>query len=176
MWQQHSFISSIPQPQKLMGHHTWLHNQFPPFFLCSPLPSEIWQTPGLSSLWCLPTFFLSALSSSPFLIIHGMYHRMSASARRREITPQLFAAWGRTQERTVAACPTRPRVVFSCPPASAFEVWHGNCETICSAEQWWTICWQNVLANASRNCMLSPLPSSWGDHMPLTGQIHPRCN
>ena len=37
---------------------------------------------------------------------------MSASAKRRGITPQLFAAWGHTQERTVAACPTRPRVVF----------------------------------------------------------------
>ena len=37
---------------------------------------------------------------------------MSASAKRREITPQLFAAWGRTQEHTVAACPTRPCVVF----------------------------------------------------------------
>ena len=37
---------------------------------------------------------------------------MSASAEQREITPQLFAAWVRTQERTVAACPTRPRVVF----------------------------------------------------------------
>ena len=37
---------------------------------------------------------------------------MSASAERRGITPQLFAAWGRTQERTVAACPTRPRVVL----------------------------------------------------------------
>ena len=37
---------------------------------------------------------------------------MSASAKRREITPQLFAAWGRTQQHTVVTCPTRPRVVF----------------------------------------------------------------
>ena len=37
-----------------------------------------------------------------------------------ERTPQLFAAWGRTQEHTVTACPTR--VLFSCPPASAFQV------------------------------------------------------
>ena len=36
---------------------------------------------------------------------------VSASAKRRGITPQLFAAWGRTQERAVAACPTRPRLV-----------------------------------------------------------------
>ena len=28
------------------------------------------------------------------------------------ITPQVFAAWGRMQERTVAACPTQPRVVL----------------------------------------------------------------
>ena len=37
---------------------------------------------------------------------------MSASAKRRGITPQASAAWRRTQERTVAACPTRPRVVL----------------------------------------------------------------
>ena len=48
------------------------------------------------------------------------FNLMSASAERREITPQLFAAWVPTQERTVAACPIRTRVVFSCPPASAF--------------------------------------------------------
>ena len=37
---------------------------------------------------------------------------ISASAKRRGITPQLFAARGRTQERNVAACPTRPRFVW----------------------------------------------------------------
>ena len=37
---------------------------------------------------------------------------MSTSAKRREITPQLFAAWGRTQDCTVAACPIRPRTVL----------------------------------------------------------------
>ena len=39
-------------------------------------------------------------------------NELSASVKRRGITRQLFAAWERTQERTVAACPTRPRVVF----------------------------------------------------------------
>ena len=58
-------------------------------------------------------FFFFKVDSSPRVL-------MSASAKRREITPQLFAARGRTQERTVAACPTQPRVLFSCPPASAF--------------------------------------------------------
>ena len=37
---------------------------------------------------------------------------MSTSGKRREITPQLFAAWGHTQELTLAACPIRPCVVF----------------------------------------------------------------
>ena len=45
---------------------------------------------------------------------------VSASANRRGITPQLFAAWGHTQERTVAACPIQLRVVFSNPLVSAF--------------------------------------------------------
>ena len=36
-------------------------------FFFSPLPSGTWRTPGLSIPWCcLPIFFLSALSSSPF--------------------------------------------------------------------------------------------------------------
>ena len=53
-----------------------------------------------------------------YSFIHSyIYHQcvariMSASAKRRGITPQLFAAWGRTQERTVAACPIRPRTVL----------------------------------------------------------------
>ena len=39
-----------------MGHRRWFHNQFPPFFPCSPLPSWTWRTPGLSIPWCcLPT-------------------------------------------------------------------------------------------------------------------------
>ena len=37
---------------------------------------------------------------------------MSTSAKRREVTLQLFATWGPTQERTVAACPTQLRVVL----------------------------------------------------------------
>ena len=36
----------------------------------------------------------------------------SASAEQRGITLQLFAASGSMQEHTVAACPTRPHVVF----------------------------------------------------------------
>ena len=38
--------------------------------------------------------------------------RKSASAKQRGTIPQLFAARVRTQERTVAACPIRPRVIF----------------------------------------------------------------
>ena len=41
-----------------------------------------------------------------------MCGEMSASAKQRGITPQLFATWGRTQERTVAACPIRQHFVF----------------------------------------------------------------
>ena len=37
---------------------------------------------------------------------------MSASAEPRGITPQVFAAWGRTQSSTVNACPTQQPVVF----------------------------------------------------------------
>ena len=37
---------------------------------------------------------------------------MSASAKRRGITLQVTVAWGRTQERNVAANPTLPRVVW----------------------------------------------------------------
>ena len=53
--------SSTPYPRGSLGHHIWLHNQFPPFFLCFPLPSGIWQTPRLSVRWCcLPISFFSA--------------------------------------------------------------------------------------------------------------------
>ena len=34
------------------------------------------------------------------------FGEMSASAKQRGLTPQLFAAWGHTLESTVAACPT----------------------------------------------------------------------
>ena len=38
-----------------LGHHRWLHNQFPPFFY-SQLPSGTWWTPSLAIPWCcLPT-------------------------------------------------------------------------------------------------------------------------
>ena len=55
--------------------------------------------------------------SIKFFVMGAM--SVSASAKRRGITPQLFTAWGRTQERSVTACPIRPRV-FSCPQASGF--------------------------------------------------------
>ena len=35
-------------------------------FLCSPLPSRIWQTPGLSIPRCCPPTSFSVLSSPPF--------------------------------------------------------------------------------------------------------------
>ena len=44
------------KPRGSLVHHRWHHNQFPPFCVCSPLPSGTWRTPGLSIPWCcLPT-------------------------------------------------------------------------------------------------------------------------
>ena len=75
----HSEQSRTPPPLQISCHHSWTtfpqvsataaysftldlsinrwgHNQFPPFFPCSPLPSGTWQTPGLSiRRYCLPT-------------------------------------------------------------------------------------------------------------------------
>ena len=41
-----------------------------------------------------------------------MCGEMSASAKQRGIIPQVFAAWGRTQERTVAVRLTQLRVAL----------------------------------------------------------------
>ena len=63
---QLSLPSPIPYPWGLLGHHWWLHNQFPPFF-CSPLPSGTWGTQTCTFPYVVfPSFPLSALSSFPF--------------------------------------------------------------------------------------------------------------
>ena len=103
---------------------------------------------------------------------------MSTSAKRRGMTPQLFAAWGRTQERTVTACPTRPRVVFD-------SVVHQHQRFKFDT----AIVRQSVLLSrgqqlVDKKCQpmrvetvfTSPLLSSRGDHMLLTGQLNPRSN
>ena len=64
-------ISSIPEPPaRVVGHHKCFHNQIPPFFPCSPLPSGTWRTPGLyipaSSFVCLVFFPLSLYLSRWF--------------------------------------------------------------------------------------------------------------
>ena len=65
--QQSSMDSPSPWLWGLLGHHRWLHNQFPPFF------SVLHCLLGLEKLQAcpfpdvvFPTLFLSALSSSPF--------------------------------------------------------------------------------------------------------------
>ena len=50
-----------------LGHHRWLHNQFPPFssvLLCPLGPGELQACPFPDVIF--PPLFLSALSSSPF--------------------------------------------------------------------------------------------------------------
>ena len=51
--------SSIPQPQGLLGHHRWLHNQFPPFFLFSTALWDLANSKPVHShlSFCLPCLF-----------------------------------------------------------------------------------------------------------------------
>ena len=58
--------SRIPWPRGSLRRHRWLHKQFFLFFLCSPLPSGTWRTPGLSvPRCCLPTSFSVCLVFFP---------------------------------------------------------------------------------------------------------------
>ena len=47
----HNLYLSFNHDMRVVGHHSWLHNQFP-IFLCSPLPSGTCRTPGLYIPWC----------------------------------------------------------------------------------------------------------------------------
>ena len=82
-----------------LGHHRWLHNQFPPFFLCSPLPSGTWRTPGLSIPWCcFPT------SSSVCLVFFHLSPQWGAadaeikvpSGENTDLKRSPFQAWSRS--------------------------------------------------------------------------------
>ena len=48
--------SPIHSPRGSLGHHRWLHNQFPPFFSLLHCPGTR-RTPGLCTPRCLPTCF-----------------------------------------------------------------------------------------------------------------------
>ena len=78
---------------------------------------------------------------------------MRASAKWRGITRQLFAAWRYLQERTLAACPTRLCVVFDSVVhrSQRFKFYTAVVKQF--AERQSTVCWQNMLAYESRNCI-----------------------
>ena len=62
----HTFTFTYPLTTEVTGTPQMTSQPVSTLFLCSPLLSWTWWTPGLSILWsCLPTsFFLSASSSS----------------------------------------------------------------------------------------------------------------
>ena len=74
-------LSPFTYPQLLgsLGHHRWLHNQFPPFFLILHCPLGLGELQALS---------LSAVSSSPFLKLYKL-----PSKHKGIFTPSCFHWW-----------------------------------------------------------------------------------
>ena len=69
-------------------------------FLCSPLPSATWRTPGLSIPWCyLPT--TSALSSSPFRCALQDGFGQTRWTGDISTTPQQFACLNRNDGQEI---------------------------------------------------------------------------
>ena len=128
---RHNYFSDSPPSSPLWPSHC-LHTFQTASFSADTRTLRI---PNVNNLWCNPLWLnglkyklsnklitMLELKLLDFFLSNTLPKAIEWAllAKWRGITPPLFAAWGRTQERTEAACPIRPRVVFSCPLASAF--------------------------------------------------------